>query len=154
MPLTKEELLKPRYKVIADYPFNPYNIGDLVVFSDSMESFHLTTTWFWDEGEKMESDNYSSIKTIEKYPHLFQPLPWWSDRKIEDLPDYVKSNPEYAKPGLVFKVFEVKEYEDGICITHNDIGDINKPFSSTPTHLKYFLPATKEEFEEYINQKQ
>jgi hypothetical protein len=25
----------------------------------------------------------------DKYPHLFQPLPWWSDRKVEDMPEYL-----------------------------------------------------------------
>ena len=30
MPLSKEELLKPRWRVTANYPFSPYIVGDFV----------------------------------------------------------------------------------------------------------------------------
>jgi hypothetical protein len=67
--MSKEELLKPRYKVIADYPGNPHKVNEILEV-DSM----------------FEDDN----KTFPQYPHLFCKLEWWEERKSEDMPEYMK----------------------------------------------------------------
>ena len=67
--MTTEELLKPRYKVIADYPFMQWALGQIIL---------LTTG--------NDGDYY-----FEKFPHLFKKLEWWEERKPEDMPEYVKS---------------------------------------------------------------
>ena len=57
-----QELLKPRYKVIADYPDSVFIVGEI-----------------------LRNPTYES-----KYPHLFKKLEWWEDRKPEEMPKYLK----------------------------------------------------------------
>lgn len=63
--MTREELMKPRFSVIADYPGLSYNVGDII--------------------EVLTNDNYGIIDMVE-YPHLFKKLKWWESRRIEDMP--------------------------------------------------------------------
>ncbi len=65
--MTPEELLIPRYKVIADYPGNEIKVGKV---------FEPNTDW---------PESY-----LKKYPHLFRKLEWWEERELGDMPGYVK----------------------------------------------------------------
>ena len=60
--LSVEELLKPRYKCIADFPDSSWIIGE------------ITTDGNWSE----------------KYPDVFRELEWWEHRNPEEMPKYVK----------------------------------------------------------------
>ena len=65
--MTKEELLIPRYLIIADYPNNFFGkIGDIITPS-SFES---------------EDDFYDW--ELDKYPHLFKELHWTEHRDPND----------------------------------------------------------------------
>jgi hypothetical protein len=68
-----EELMKPRYKVVADYP-NAFAIVGSV----------------WHEDERAHYVMHHEELDVEKYPHLFKKLQWWEERDIEDLPQYIK----------------------------------------------------------------
>lgn len=70
--MTVEDLLKPRYLVIADYPSNIDKVG--TVYEIDLSDGH---------GVDFEM-------TCKKYPHLFRKLEWWEERAIEDMPEYVK----------------------------------------------------------------
>lgn len=63
--MTREELMKPRFEVIGDYPGLSYNVGDII--------------------EILIDDSYGIID-MGIYPHLFRKLNWWELRKIEDMP--------------------------------------------------------------------
>lgn len=65
-----EQLLQPRYKVIADYPNSPFTVGEIV---------DLTNECFI--GNSLGYDSY---------PLIFKRLEWWEERKPEDMPEYVK----------------------------------------------------------------
>lgn len=59
------------------------------------------------------------------------------------MPEYVKLNPENTIGGdEIFKVQDVKQFDDGIGLLIDKI--------TTHMHTKYFLPATKHEYESYI----
>jgi hypothetical protein len=73
---TNDELMQPRYKVIADYPASDYKVG--LIISDIGPNF---------------------CEYLERYPHLFKKLEWWQDLKPIDFPKYVK-----WKFGGVFRV--------------------------------------------------
>jgi hypothetical protein len=73
-----EELMRVRYKVIADYPLCHYNVGDILPVPDDK---------IWEEE-----------LIYKKYPHLFQPLQWWEERQESEMPEYVK-----LRTGHVFK---------------------------------------------------
>ena len=79
--MTAEQLLKPRYEVIADYPFNPYQIGDLV------QNIANTSVALY--AKINDTDHLSSIEYFDKFPHLFRKLNWWENRKAEDMPKQV-----------------------------------------------------------------
>ena len=64
--LSVEDLMKPRFKIIADYPGNTREIG-------SITTEIMTASYF------------------RKYPENFKELFWWEERKEIDMPRYVKS---------------------------------------------------------------
>lgn len=131
MPLTKEQLLIPRYKVIADYPGNGLEVGTIMTPAPDWKDF---TIKFW-------SESYS------KFPHLFKLLPWWCDRNAEDMPDYLRIN--YGNGPVLCKVNQwmhkigeqmvFEYYKNGL------------PLRETTQGTE---PITEEEYNEYINQKQ
>jgi hypothetical protein len=78
--MSTEELLKPRYKVIADWPMNHfYEVDDII------EMKLMPNGKYWNG----EDSYYLTEKEMEKHPHLFKKLEWWEERKIEDMPDYL-----------------------------------------------------------------
>lgn len=88
--MTPEELMKPRYKVVADYFFSPFEIGDIIAV-DEANSVHLTTVQYHNVvGEEAKFEKRYRTQTLNKYPHLFKAMYWWEDRKSEDMPKYVK----------------------------------------------------------------
>ena len=64
--MTVEELLRPRYKVIAKWPRGGFPVG--LVF----EGIYL-------------NDLSKSVIECAEYPHLFKPLQWWQDRSDKEL---------------------------------------------------------------------
>jgi hypothetical protein len=68
-----EDLLKPRYKVIADYPNATFKVGSVWGELD-IAMFSMTT----DETKP------------DKYPHLFKKLEWWEERSEVEIP-YLKT---------------------------------------------------------------
>ena len=87
--MTTEELLRPRIKVIAlwlnhhkNVKIGDVKIGDVINVDDEFNQ-----DIFWVGGDPV------SIKEIKQYPHLFELLPWWAERKAEDI-GYVCVNTE------------------------------------------------------------
>lgn len=124
MSMTIEQLLKPRYKVIADMPIvkyfqvgeiYPYDIVPVVV---GKEEFYVR---------------------LDMYPHLFQPLSWWMDRKVEDLPEYV------TLEGIVYKVDDWSNYRGGTFYIKSTSGFYRPSFP-----LKGAIPATLQDYQDFI----
>lgn len=82
--LSKEELLVPRFKVIADFPYNPFNIGQILTPFFVEDSPNIKK-WY-----VQNNYDYSWIN-VEEYPAIFKKLEWWEDRSFEELPEYVKN---------------------------------------------------------------
>lgn len=61
--LSVEQLMQPRYMVIADYPGNVQDIG--YVFRSDIGEYY------------------------DKFPAVFRRMPWYEGRKVEDMPKYV-----------------------------------------------------------------
>lgn len=60
-----QELMKPRFKLIADYPGNSQPIGNVTTEIHTAEYFR-------------------------KFTANFQELKWWEERKPEEMPEFVK----------------------------------------------------------------
>ena len=126
--MTKEQLLMPRYKVIADYPDSDFNVGEI-----------LDRDWGWDG-----NDEEGFKKSISMYPHLFRKLEWWEERKIDDI-GYILVNSDFhygiAKP--------IKILGDA---WGNDI--VRLDGWKFDVQLKYCSPATEEEYLTFKNSNQ
>lgn len=143
--MTKEELLKPRYKVIADYPQhyfkgedkdNEYKFieGDILAYgkvNNSMTYRRIGRCGYMSVGIPCESNP-------ELYPKIFRELEWWEEREEKDMPEYIKYNRLDNGELKVVKVDEI--IIDGI----NDKYRYGKSWNSFNSQD---LPATKEEYE-------
>lgn len=124
-----QELLKPRYKVIADYPQNNFPVG--YIFPAYEVEVDKVGQQFID----------IELKVMAKYPHLFRPLQWWEERKPEEMPDWLKD--------AHGEVWRVREYtKSNVVYLLKNFKDNDSPYGD---HDLYGLsPASKEE---YDNQK-
>jgi hypothetical protein len=147
MPLTKEQLLQKRFKFISPYPGGHWEIGE--VFEPCGKNCYATCGMYM-------IIMHGSI--LEAYPHIFQPLPWWSDRNIEDMPEYLKQHGMIDSRGNAIpdKVVKVsKHWANTATHPHGNY----KVFSSSETpHTQLYSqmyfdwdPATEEEYTAYIN---
>jgi predicted transcriptional regulator len=114
-----EELLQPRFKVIANFPDSTRNIGDIIYVDNKKEKY-------W-------SENYE--KWLSTFPHLFKKLEWFEDRKIEDLPEYLKDHIG------VFKVLKYNLNAKVVVIQEDNL------FEEFIEFINVFQPSTKEEYE-------
>lgn len=74
MSLSVEELLKPRYKVIADFPWSIYKIGD-IINSDILAI-----------GARYRNG-------LNNFPAIFKKLEWYEDREYKELPQFIRHSP-------------------------------------------------------------
>lgn len=131
--MSNEELMRPRYKVIAGYPSNQNKVGDIITIQRSTrDQVELVCGWY------------------DKFPHLFKKLEWWEEREIEEMPEYVKVVID-DKPGFVHKVEGwVGNNAYGVPM----YGFKNRVGYVSPRSVTDLLPATAAEYEQYINQKE
>lgn len=123
--MTPEELLKPRYLVVASYPHmeqDQIGVGDIIspygmgfMFPKSVEAMY------------------------EAHPHLFRRLEWHEYREEKDMPEYVK-----GRDG-VYKANFDHDSTSTYWMFLNERGI--HPFNPSD-----FQPATLEEYTQYINQ--
>jgi hypothetical protein len=127
--MTVEELLQPRYEVIADYPGNVQRIGYI----------------FQVIGDEQSIEAWCSEKN--KYPHLFKKLAWFEKREVSEMPGYVILTHPKLRQDKVYddfmKVSEWRKYEDGFSAVVGEclIG------------AGYVHPATESDFLEYQKNK-
>lgn len=143
MSLSIEELLKPRYKVIAPDTSENFKPGDIFTKENKY--------WF------ITNDNFELRETeLEKYPHLFRRLEWHEEIDKKDMPQYLKVNTEKTSLffGNIHKVRGLHLFPDPetLDITASKYYVLLEGISILYRfNLSHFLPATKEEYE---NQKQ
>lgn len=78
--MSVEELLSPRYEIIADYPLSRFIIGTILISEkDRFGNWYVPSN----AGDSLHFD-------IDEYPHLFKPLRWWENRDIKDMPKYIR----------------------------------------------------------------
>jgi hypothetical protein len=138
---TIEDLLKPRVRVILDYPGSPFANGDILI----QDLRTLKEVWIRvQEFENIRSDRaWISHEYVRLYPEIFKPVQWWEGREPEELPKYVKN----AADKIVFRV----EYNfDGH--TPSDVKTWNVEAPAFWHSLYDLLPSTKEEYDQHTSQ--
>lgn len=131
-----EELLKPRWKVIADFPCNVgHDVGEII---SECEYKSEPDCYF----VKINLDGKIFGICPDDYPHLFKKLKWWEERKFEDIPEYIRV--EHTVPITHYQelngVYRVGKYTSDGFISDKGEGI---------TFNKWVFPATEQE---YLNQ--
>jgi hypothetical protein len=132
--LTTEQLLTQRYKVIGPYPDSPFKIGEIL----HRYYFKTGTTgpYTYVTNPKIILQGLNEKKeNVETMPNIFQPLPWWSDRELSDLPAFLHcpSRGTYHK---------VDKWEVASFVTDG----------RTKKQMANYTPATLAEYEQYNQQ--
>lgn len=79
-PLTPQQLLIPRYEVIAPWP----DMSPLVKVGHIFTPIKKGSNYYQSE------QNAALISLPNECPANLRPLPWYHGRKIEEMPEYVK----------------------------------------------------------------
>lgn len=126
------ELLKPRYEVIADYPDSRNELGQIICdVTKYMEAFY------------------------DKYPHLFRKLQWWEHRDVSEMPEYLRNEVHERNTGDVEIIKAIRYEEYYVCdasIPHWSFYVYPEWNKNEGFPLIYFIPATIEEYNQYTNQ--
>lgn len=135
--MTPEELMKPRYKVIADYPGCPFKVGQV------LEKVKTVSGKWFVRGMFYQPDDY---------PANFKKMQWWEERKPDDMPEYIK----FAHSGAVYKISKWKPSMQSWHIKNEtdetDGTDITEAFASIDWHFQSdkCIPVTAAEYEAYL----
>lgn len=90
-----EELMKPRFEIIADYPNNDLGEVGQIIYRD----------WCY---------RINGLEwRISDFPHLFRKLNWWEHREEEDMPKRLisKAFANEETKEVSDEVFEVEEWD-------------------------------------------
>lgn len=138
--MSKEDLLKPRLKVMLDYPDSDYEVGQIIEFNSKSAFYTGTMEWQteWIK-HKNGGGGMRCIKYFEPFPLIFKPMEWWEDRKLEDMPDFIR----YGDMAVYRVRWDFSGNNLGYIAWAADREDYCLPLQS---HVR---PATLEEYNEY-----
>jgi hypothetical protein len=125
--MTPEELLKTRYKVIADYPGQCFEKGEII----QGDVAYLISGEGWSKKDRMVD-----------YPALFKKLEWWEGREPEEMPDWIKDGD---------KIYRTKDWKIiGNAMTVKIMID----FKLTQVNInvcRRYLPSSEKEYNEKLS---
>ena len=147
------ELLMPRYRVIADYPNNKFKVGD-ILYVHYHKPYHSNNTCTKDKIFDGYTGMWIDLSEVEKHPHLFKSIDWFWGRKESDMPKYLK----FVWKGKIDEARKVEKwlYED----EPKNMGQINGFTHESSfekglfprVSLNGWTPATEEEFNYFMNE--
>lgn len=123
--MTQEELMRPRYRLIADYPNAPFPVGTVLTRIPN-----ATNDWFHDGVDEFQMIALADLIRCDK---VFQPLKWWEARTMEHMPEYAQA----IYSGCVLKI-RPEDCHNGYVIS-SETGYEKWP-------LDGFYPATEAEY--------
>lgn len=139
MPLTKEQLLIPRVMCEGGKEGEPNDTS-----GDFKTGEILTVGTLVQIGLQLFTASELLLTELcAKFPRLFRPMPWWEGRKPEDMPRYLSSIALYKD----FHIVEVSNHYIKHFIGKKDGQYWEAPYDE-------YLPATEQEYLDYIKQKE
>jgi hypothetical protein len=133
--MTVEQLMQPRVKVTTDWPGRrDFEVGQI-----------LTLDKVFDNGSPMieiadcQSTRIYVKEFFEMFPLQFRFLEWWEERDEKDMPGYVKD--EYGVYKVMNNWYDLDS--DDCCSAHT--------FRDNKFYAKDVIPATEQEYNDYIN---
>lgn len=135
-----EALMVPRYKIVGDYPNRPHTmpVGHILKLDK-----YGAGKW-WHEYTDMEPIHIDEGST--KYPLVLRPLSWHEERKVEDMPEYVRFSK--SATGRVVKAEKWKTTKQWGMEFRTDDEDVRRVCSECSV-----IPATSTEYNQYIQSK-
>jgi hypothetical protein len=129
--MTIEELMQPRVKVKAHYPYSPFAVGDILTY------VNVGLNPIYDHYGNGEEG--MSIEEVDNSPAIFESIQWWERRDLKDMPEYVK-----LTNGKVFKVEKHFKYFDGYLFENNpnDCTYLDERGREMCVHYQFCLPTT------------
>jgi hypothetical protein len=150
-----EKLLKPRYKVVATYPFNDhFMLNEVIELNEFDGREHLAkhmNEWFVmqrplnPQSDRLPLTMHES--TFNLYPHLFKRLEWFEDREPGDMPEYVKR----VRQDKTVQVLRVLDPSCNMREFGHEDNTIEHRF--VWPNASGYLPATLQEYNEYLESK-
>ena len=141
--MTTEDLLKPRYKVKADYPGSPFKIGQILVLNE------FSSDQYWHKHTPEEPIHLDQDEDGEtKYPAIFLPIAWHHERSIEDMPEYLLFIDESGTVEFVLKVEKYIFHNDSTIIWAFEYFGMNEPGIKRMS-LSGWLPSSNSEYLEF-----
>src|SRR6185369_13508036 len=134
--MTIEELLKPRYKVIADYTDSMFSVGGIII-----EDWQDADLWYCRD-YKNEEYWFPKNDVIENFPHLFKKLEWWEERDFDLSGMFVRFG-ALDKQHAYYKLIKPSDYRYGFWEMGGNY--------TYPLHESF--PATEQEYDNYIKSK-
>jgi hypothetical protein len=99
--MSAAELMKPRFQLIADFPYNHYGkVGTI-----------LDRNWSQYPNDDETKD---PVWRISDFPHLFRKLNWWEFRKECEMPKKLKSLCDKDKEGFNIEdeeIYHITEWD-------------------------------------------
>lgn len=145
MPLSKEQLLMPRY-LYTGTPGKPlwygchWKHGDIVKLDQTADG--LACIYEDHKGLHFVKELY-----FNEAPHLFKPLQWWEYRKLEEMPEYVLTSFKNEATGNVMLAngifFKVEKW-----VTETFIGVDGEQILA---HLEGYKPSYLYRYPEWEN---
>lgn len=147
MPLSKQQLLIPRVLCIGGKEGEPNYPGSRFMTGDIIEKNGRD---YW----SVKADAWLNQTTVEKFPHLFKPLPWWEKREESDMPVYIKWEHKSEKGEPEIKVEKVKYWflEVGSWRWIGENGDMGNFYYYKDEDQ--YQPADESDYQEYQKQNQ
>lgn len=133
---TVQELMNPRYKVIANYPISEFTVGDLLQISE----FNVPPLFYIGIKDGNDIHIWMTEDNLQEFPHLFKKLEWWEGRSLQDMPKYIIGLNRGDKH---YREVERWDMRDGTLSPKATL----KGFDY---YGSYIIPITEQEYNEYI----
>lgn len=138
-------LFIPRYLMLSDFPGNvSFKVGNIY-------QEHEIMGYLINEGTNGWNELLSFKFNPDEYPANFKKLEWWEYRKIEEMPIYLRYNGLFFlnRRGKVIKPYKISlsSYMQ-VYLTEDSWTGIKGSTSSL--HIKFFNPASQEEFDSEV----
>jgi hypothetical protein len=142
--------MKPRWKVIADYPCAIHPMGTIINTYESANAYLVKV------GEEMDGTYRSEDGCLADYPAIFQKLEWWQERKIEEMPEYLKQTgmvDSFNNPAPDIVIHVKKHFDAGTGDWRDNNFNVFHAYNEPPVCMSYsgWEPATLSQYTTFIN---
>lgn len=143
--MTVEQLLVPRYEQTKDYPNQTTKKGDILTFVGCFGEENQFIEYINQNGEIFHTE-----WLLDAFPDIFRPLAWHERRNRKDMPDYLKKGSSVISV-LGYQFSDKENTKLFVKWLHDGKSRRFKIGTLRAAPISEFLPATKSDYDNYIN---